>query len=874
MRLISILLLTILIISCGAPKETVRIVELPEVNVEFEQSAPEYKASIPRKHDLIHSKVAVSFDWEKQELKGLADLQLRPYFHSTNQLYLNAKGMDIHKVQLLSNNMRNDLPYNYSNDTIWIILDKKYSRVDTFEVSIKYTAKPEDLVSRNPQAFSSAKGLFFINPNGLDKNKPRQIWTQGETQSSSCWFPTIDAPNERMTQEIIITIEDNFKTLSNGKMISSIKNNDGTRTDHWKQSLPAAPYLTMMAIGEYEITFDKWRDLDVNYYMEPDYGHMGKRIYGNTPEMMEYFSKLLGVDYPWEKYSQVVVRDYVSGAMENTSAVIYGEFMNQDERELLDYDNEDVISHELFHHWFGDLVTCESWANLPLNESFATYGEYLWNEKKYGKLKADHYGHNDLQAYIRESKVKKEPLIRYYHDHQDHMFDAHSYQKGGRVLHMLRNYMGDDAFFNSLRVYLEDNKYESVEIHNLRLACEKVSGEDLNWFFNQWFLNSGHPFIDISYSYDDSLKIQTVTIEQLQDIEEHSLFMLPIAIDVYESDVPTRYNVTVRKQIQDFQFKVKSKPNLVNVDADKMLLCEKIDHKTSEEYIYQYYNAGNYLDRREAIANIGRDYEIDGSDGRMIKRALSDPYWHLRLLAIRNLDEYIKEDPQEMKEILSYMATRDSKSLVRAEALEMLAKHYKNDMSIEHIFKNATVDSSYTVLEQGLLHFTYLNNEAGLRTANKYAAEENPKYIPILSKVYSYYGDDSHHLFFDYAFRNASGNEKYSLLRDYGLYLTRCNVETIENGLAQLKMDAIANHQWYVRLAAVEALAEIKEHAVHEKKKLESEIKSSATSSIMKKDAEIKVDRFTKLELAIDEALKSIMKNERHSKLVEMYNKG
>jgi len=220
--------------------------------------------------------------------------------------------------------------------------------------------------------------------------KPTQLWTQGETEGSSVWFPTIDTPSERMSQEIFITTRKDFQTLSNGQLVYSNFNDDDTRTDYWKQDLEHPPYLTMMAVGDFKIGRDEWQDskgriVPVDYYVEPDYANYVFQIFGDTPEMMTFYSELLNYDYPWDKYAQIIVRDYVSGAMENTTATIYGEYVNQTSRELIDDNNETTIAHELFHHWFGDLVTCESWSHLPLNESFATYGEYLWLEHKYGK---------------------------------------------------------------------------------------------------------------------------------------------------------------------------------------------------------------------------------------------------------------------------------------------------------------------------------------------------------------------------------------------------------------------------------------------------------------------------------------------------------
>ena len=214
-----------------------------------------------------------------------------------------------------------------------------------------------------------------------------------------------------------ITVEDRFKTLSNGLLENSTKNADGTRTDYWVMNKPHAPYLFMMAIGEFAVVKDDWNGMLLEYYVEPAYEKDAKMIFNYTDEMLTFFSDRLGVKYPWPKYAQVVVRDYVSGAMENTTGVIFGDFVQQTTRELIDghKGNERIVAHELIHHWFGDLVTCESWSNLPLNEAFANYGEYLWFEHKYGKDAADLHRYQETQGYFAQANSVQHPLIDFHY---------------------------------------------------------------------------------------------------------------------------------------------------------------------------------------------------------------------------------------------------------------------------------------------------------------------------------------------------------------------------------------------------------------------------------------------------------------------------
>ncbi|MDP6922872.1 MAG: M1 family aminopeptidase, partial [Lutibacter sp.] len=312
----------------------------------------DYRATKDRVNNLVHTRLKVDFDFEKSQLNGEAWIDLQAHFYPTNTLVLDAKSFDIHRV--LMNGRK--LAYNYSDDQLTITLDKTYQQGETYQVYIKYTAKPEEVIHQGGVAITDAKGLYFIDPMDADPDKPTQVWTQGETESSSCWFPTIDSPNQKTSQEIYMRVPNQYVSLSNGELISQTEHGDGTRTDYWKMDEKHAPYLFFMGVGDFSVVRDQWNDLDVDYYVEKEFAYVAKEIFGHTPEMMDYFSELTGIAYPWDKYAQIVVRDYVSGAMENTTAVVHGERAQQHRGELLDENIwEGTIAHELFHHWFGDL---------------------------------------------------------------------------------------------------------------------------------------------------------------------------------------------------------------------------------------------------------------------------------------------------------------------------------------------------------------------------------------------------------------------------------------------------------------------------------------------------------------------------------------
>jgi aminopeptidase N len=498
-----------------------------------------YRETPARINDLVHTKLDVRFDYQKRYLYGKEWITLKPHFYATDTLRLDAKGMDIHTIDLLKDGKHIPLKFTYDSLSLNIKLNKFYNRSETYTIYIAYTAKPNERKGLR----NNEKGLYFINPDGTEKDKPTQIWTEGEPESSSGWFPTIDKPNQKTTSEISMTVPAKYVTLSNGKLYLQKKNADGTRTDTWKMELPNAPYLFMMAVGDFKIYRDQWHGKEVSYYLEPKYAPYAKDMFGDVPEAIEFFSKITGVDYPWNKYSAIVVRDYVSGAMENTTANVFGSQSTR--RELLDQYYNPGVEHELFHQWFGDYVTCESWSNLTLNESFADFGEIIWLEHKYGKDAADEHLYNGLQGYLGNAENQKIPLVNFNYKAIHDVFNGVTYQKGGRILNMLRNYLGNDAFYNGLKIYLTSNAFKSAEAQQLRLAMEDASGLDLSWFFDQWYYGAGHPVLDISYKWDEASKTETVYIAQKQDGQT---FKLPMAIDIYADGKTERHQVWINER--------------------------------------------------------------------------------------------------------------------------------------------------------------------------------------------------------------------------------------------------------------------------------------------------------------------------------------
>jgi aminopeptidase N len=729
-----------------------------------------YRESAAKINDLVNTKLEVSFDFSKSWMYGKAWITLHPHFYATDSLNLDARSMNINEVSLIKAGKHIPLKYSYDSLNLRITLDKSYKGGENYTVFIDYVAKPNDIKSKGSMAISDDKGLYFINPLGKDKNKPTQIWTQGESESNSAWIPTIDKPNQKTTDEISITVPEKYQTLSNGTLTGRKKNKDGTRTDTWKMDLPHAPYLIMMAVGEYSIIKDSYKGKEVSYYVEKEYAPVARKIFGLTPEMIAFYSRITGVDYPWSKYSQIVGRDYVSGAMENTTATLHGEYAQQDARQLVDGNNwEDIISHELFHQWFGDYVTTESWSNLTLNESFADFSEILWLEYKHGKDAADEHNFTSMQSYL-FSRVEKLDLVRFYYNNREDMFDAVSYQKGGRILNMLRNYVGDSAFYKSLNVFLTDFKFKSAEAQDLRLVFEEVTGQDLNWFWNQWYYGSGHPKLSISYDYDATGKTAKVFVKQTQ---ADKVFKLPVAVDLYQGADKKRYKVWIEHQADTFYFHSDTKPDLINVDGDKILLCEKADNKSLDNFIFQYKNAGLYLDKREAIDFAARIQADDPKALELMKTALKDNYHGIRLYALQKLNTRNDLVKNAVEPLVYDIAKNDPKTLVRARAIEVLGRYKKE--SYKELFLSSVNDSSYTVSGNALLALGAIDSVAALEKAKILSSKPAKGVLSdaITNIMYRYSGEnefDSLSSTFD---KMPFGNVKYNLVQPFANYLKR-----------------------------------------------------------------------------------------------------
>ena len=768
---------------------------------DFEEYAePSYNASRQRFVDLVHTKIEANLNWEDSQLNGKATLSMKPHIYELDSVVLDAKGMEIKSVT----HAGRELSYDYSDgNVLTVYLGKSYKKDELITLTIDYIAKPEERETSGSAAITSDKGLYFINPKGEEEGKMTQLWTQGETEANSVWFPTIDAPNMKSSQEVLLTVDNKYTTLSNGKLISSKKNADGTRTDYWKQDLPHAPYLFMLAVGEFKVVKDSYtrgdgKKIEVNYYVEAEYENDAKAIFGKTPKMIKFFSNKLGVEYPWDKYSEIVVRDYVSGAMENTGAVIFGDYVYKTKRELIDGNDESTIAHELFHHWFGDLVTCESWANLPLNESFANYSQYLWDEYEYGIDEADYNAIDEANGYYQSGSYHD--LINFYYTDKEEMFDGHSYNKGGRILHMLRNHLGDDAFFQGLNTYLTSNAYKSAEVHNLRLAMEEVSGEDLNWFFNQWFLGKGHPVVFTEQEINQEQQTVTLRIQQAQSF---NIFRLPVKIALWDETGKHSYSVVLDSANQQFTFPFIGKIANVLLDEEQILLAKVYEEKPTAQYIHQLNNADKFRAKSTALKHIAKS--TDPEKTAILVNALNANFWGVRAEALgylKDVEDAVKQP--SYRSSLKKIIESDPKSKVRNAAVSALSTLEDNE-AIAIIRRVLKQDSSLLVLGNALNELKEIDTVQALTLARELSSAEEIELQVGAAEIMGEYGNTADLTYIENLIKSTKVTDynKLRTLLAYAYFVLRKGSDAMVNSediLSYVKSNGNQYTGWYYDL--------------------------------------------------------------------------
>ncbi len=576
-----------------------------------------------RPFDVQHYGLDLDLDVESKSFSGTCTIRMAPVSPDQTFVELDAVELDILRVHE-GNEDRN---FSHDGKTLRVYFSEALVAGSSVELSIEYAAIPR-------------RGLYFVGPDKNYPNKPSQVWTQGQDEDSRYWFPCFDSPNFKATSEVKVRVPKKWFALSNGSLIADTTEGN-TRYMHWRFDVPHSCYLMTLAAGEFTCHRERWEDIEILYYSEPDRADDCLRTLAKTPEMIAAFSELFGVRYPYKKYAQVFVADFIFGGMENTTATSLTDGVLVDQRASLDFDMESLVCHELAHQWFGDLLTCRDWGEGWLNEGFATYSEYLWREHSEGTDAAALVLAQFSEAYFAEdsSRYRRSIVTKRYDDPLD-IFDRHLYDKAGRVVHMIRRVLGDADFFASVQHYLEHHRGDVVETRDLARAIDRACGRNLDWFFDQWLLEgSGHPELRMKTQWHESEHVLEVVIEQIHEITKTTpVFRLPTELRLVEAGVSRDIAVDLRERSHVLTIACESEPTQVILDPGKHLICQLRSEKPPALWVSQLAEADGAIDRIAAARICGQQ------GGHKMEQALakslaSDPFWAVRAAAAKALGE-------------------------------------------------------------------------------------------------------------------------------------------------------------------------------------------------------------------------------------------
>src|SRR6266571_193989 len=666
--------------------------------------APQYIP--PHDYDQRNIKLDLKFDWEHEQAIGVATITLAPTVKDLRRLDFDAAYMTISDAKLSSGTTLK-WDYDASKERLSVQLDRAYQPMDELTVVISYhTNQPPP----EKRAGLGGGGLNFIKPRPDEPTRPRQIWSQGEAESNHLWFPSFDHPNDFITSEIVATVEKPLSVISNGKLISAKDNRDGTRSFDWKIDEPHATYLTSIIVGEFVPVVGEYAGVPITTNVYRSELEEGKITAARLPEMVKFFSEKTGVKYPYAKYAQTTVRDF-GGGMENISATTQTDNMIHDKRTELDQTSDSLQSHELAHQWFGDYVTCRTWSDIWLNEGFATYFQAMWDEHSLGRddfLYIDVKGNQD-QYYRVWGLGNRHPIVTKNYANPDAVFDTYAYPRGGAVLHMLRNVLGEENWWRSINHYLTKYAHQPVETEQFRIAIEETTGQPMDWFFDEWVYKMGHPKFRVSQDYDAANKSLTLVVRQEQKPDPESqypqviFFQTPVDVEIgtAKGNRVERIQIAAKEE-QSFKFTVDSEPLLVNFDYGDMLIKELDFQKTTGQLLYQLAHDDDVLARIWALQQLRSRMNDDrnSSDRTSILSAINealtkDPFWGTRVEAAVAMSGV-----SEAKDAL-YSATRDNKARVRERAIISLAA--TKDVNLAHVYQKLLEDPSYSVIRAAAL---------------------------------------------------------------------------------------------------------------------------------------------------------------------------
>lgn len=654
-----------------------------------------------RPYDVVHYKLVLGFEEEKRKVIGRTSISVTPLSEHLDSIDLDAVSLNVKSVALPSGV---SLKFVNRSPVLTVFLYPAFGLNDTLDLVIDYECTP-------------VKGLYFMQPDSSDPTLRHQIWTQGAESDNRYWFPANDQPDDKATSEVIATVRNNYVLLSNGRLNEvSHDAQKGTTTFHWIQSKPHSPYLIMIAAGEYEIIEESYRHIPLQYYVYKELSAQGKRVFERTPDVMKFFEQTLQFPYPWEKYAQVFVDNFMHGAMENTGATTFNTLYMIDERAAGDFPATETVAHELAHQWWGDVVTCRDWEHLWLNEGFATYYEALFTQHDRGAGDFQNGMSGKAGSVFNAERVLgRKPIVSVG------SYGANLYQKGAWVLHMLKRLIGDREFHRAMSSFLRAYQFRNADTHEFRRAVEDATGRNLDWFFDQWVYKAGHPKLAVRTKWVEERRAVMIEVEQTQVMDSLTgVFQFPVDVEITTSHGSFIQPLWVNSRTDTFMVEAPEKPAMVIFDRGFNVLAETKHDKTKDELMYQLVHAQDIVYRIVAAKEL-RKFPDDGDVFEALKRsALRDAFWAVRQEAVVSLSVMnVDEAPDLLFQLYSDRSSRVRNAVVTA------LERFSGRRVEEFLERAAEQDSSYLVVASCLRSMFKVDSVHAFDFAARYIVMES-----------------------------------------------------------------------------------------------------------------------------------------------------
>ena len=637
---------------------------------------------VERSHnfDVQHYRLKLTFDLDRKEFWGENKVTLNPLRDEFMECVLDAEEFVVTKVL---DHLNVPLKFNQSDHELIVYLSRAYSYKEEVVFTIKYYAK-------DPK-----KGFFFSDETPLN---PKMISTDSFPDEARHWFPCYDYPHDKVTMELIATVQKPNKVLSNGRLVSVKENKeDNSVTYHWHQDKPHSTYLSMVAIGPFVVIEDSLGSLPVNYWVYEKDVEDARRIFKKTPYMIDFFNKLYGYEFPWAKYDQVETPTQGGGA-EATSATILGQNVIYDKKADKDFSWETTIAHEIAHQWWGDLITLRTWSETWLNESFGTYSDYLYTRFDKGEDEGALALLEKKNSYLREAHERYiRPIVFNRYEHPGQNFDRHTYPKGACVLHLLRFVLGDKSFFRTLQHFLHKHAFQPVDTHDLKIAVKEATGQNMDWFFEQYIYKPGHPVFDIEYEWDENLAKVKLKVAQIQKFSLGiPVYKIPVIIGITTSKGKAAKKVWIKQKEEMFEFEVNEKPLMVRFDEGNYLLKEWTFDKKMDELLYQLKN-DDVIGKMWAASELGKFKGDPLVAEELRERIQNDSFWAVRRSALEALSEVeVDANIELLKKVCE-----EKNSKVRTTALQILGDT-KDSKYVSFFKERFNKENSYVAQAEAL----------------------------------------------------------------------------------------------------------------------------------------------------------------------------